>query len=405
MNERGNGPAGTAEALPERNILLLLAAVQFTHIMDFMVMMPLGPQLMRELAITPQQFGALISTFAITSGVVGLAAAPFIDRFDRKKLLLFCYAGFTLGTLACGLSHTAGALMLARALCGAFGGVSGATVMAIVSDLVPPQRRAHGMGIIMTAFSAAAALGVPLGLKIAQWWRWEGPFLVVAGAATVVWLCLLRVLPPVRGHLAGRADGAGDFLSLLKDGNAWRGLLLMAAMVFGHFTIIPYLSPYLVGNVGMPEKFLFLVYLVGGLVTIFTGPFVGKTADRLGKFRVYVVMVAGASLVIWALTNSGPRPVWQILLLSALFFTFASGRFIPGQAAVSLAVPSARRGAYMSLVACARDLASGITAAIGGQVIAPGPNGSLLHFNLLGWLAIAVSLASFWIFRKVRAVG
>jgi len=246
---------------------------------------------------------------------------------------------------------------------------------------------------------------VPLGLKIAQWWRWEGPFLVVAGAATVVWLCLQRVLPPVRGHLAGRADGAGDFLALLKDGNAWRGLLLMAAMVFGHFTIIPYLSPYLVGNVGMPEKFLFLVYLVGGLVTIFTGPFVGKTADRLGKFRVYVVMVAGASLVIWALTNSGPRPVWQILLLSALFFTFASGRFIPGQAAVSLAVPSARRGAYMSLVACARDLASGITAAIGGEVIAAGPNGSLLHFNLLGWLAITVSLASFWIFRKVRAVG
>jgi len=405
MNERGNGPAKTAEALPERNILLLLAAVQFTHIMDFMVMMPLGPQLMRELAITPQQFGALISTFAITSGLVGLAVAPFIDRFDRKKLLLFCYAGFALGTLACGLSHTAGALMLARALCGAFGGVSGATVMAIVSDLVPPQRRAHGMGIIMTAFSAAAALGVPLGLKIAQWWRWEGPFLVVAGAATVVWLCLQRVLPPVRGHLAGRADGAGDFLALLKDGNAWRGLLLMAAMVFGHFTIIPYLSPYLVGNVGMPEKFLFLVYLVGGLVTIFTGPFVGKTADRLGKFRVYVVMVAGASLVIWALTNSGPRPVWQILLLSALFFTFASGRFIPGQAAVSLAVPSARRGAYMSLVACARDLASGITAAIGGEVIAAGPNGSLLHFNLLGWLAITVSLASFWIFRKVRAVG
>ena len=405
MNERGNGPAGTTEALPERNILLLLAAVQFTHIMDFMVMMPLGPQLMRELAITPQQFGALISTFAITSGVVGLAVAPFIDRFDRKKLLLFCYAGFALGTLACGLSHTAGALMLARALCGAFGGVSGATVMAIVSDLVPPQRRAHGMGIIMTAFSAAAALGVPLGLKIAQWWRWEGPFLVVAGAATVVWLCLQRVLPPVRGHLAGRADGAGDFLALLKDGNAWRGLLLMAAMVFGHFTIIPYLSPYLVGNVGMPEKFLFLVYLVGGLVTIFTGPFVGKTADRLGKFRVYVVMVAGASLVIWALTNSGPRPVWQILLLSALFFTFASGRFIPGQAAVSLAVPSARRGAYMSLVACARDLASGITAAIGGQVIAAGPNGSLLHFNLLGWLAIGVSVGSLWIFRKVRAVG
>jgi predicted MFS family arabinose efflux permease len=405
MNAGGDGNGGGKSALPERWLLLLLAAVQFTHIMDFMVMMPLGPQLMRELAISPRQFGALISTFAITAGIVGLAVAPFIDRFDRKKLLLFCYAGFALATLACGLSHTAGTLMVARALCGAFGGVSGATVMAIVSDVVPPQRRAQGMGIIMTSFSAAAALGVPLGLKLAQWWRWEAPFLVVAGAAAAVWLALWKILPPVRGHLAGRAGGAGDFLALLKDGNAWKGLLLMVAMVFGHFTIIPYLSPYLVGNVGMPENHLFLVYLVGGLVTIFTGPFVGKTADRRGRFPVYLVMVAGASWVIWTLTNSGPRPVWQVLALSALFFTFASGRFIPGQATISLAVPPARRGAYMSLVACSRDLASGVTAAIGGKVIAAGANGSLLHFHRLGWLAIGVSVASLWIFRKVRAVA
>jgi MFS transporter, DHA1 family, inner membrane transport protein len=390
--------------LSEKRLLLLLAALQFTHIMDFMIMMPLGPQLMRQLGISAQQFGGLISSFAITSGLVGLAMAPFADRFDRRKLLLFCYAGFTLGTLACGFCESGATLFWARAICGAFGGVSGATIMAIVADVVPPERRARGMGIIMTAFSAAAALGVPFGLKIAQWWKWEAPFLVVAVIAAVVWVGLFRILPPVRGHLTGGKIKSGrDFLDLLRNGNAWTGLALMVAMIFGHFTIIPYLSPYLVGNVGLPEKSLFLVYLTGGLVTIFTGPMIGKLADRHGRYLVYVCLVVGACIVIRLLTSSGPLPVWQTLILAGLFFTFASGRFVPGQAVISMAVPSSRRGAYMSLVACSRDLASGLTAAIGGMVVKETTNGRLLYFDKLGWLAIGVSVVSLWIFRQVKS--
>jgi len=390
--------------LSERRLLLLLAAVQFTHIMDFMIMMPLGPQLIRELGITTPQFGGLISSFAITAGLVGLAVAPFTDRFDRRRLLLFCYAGFTLGTLACGLADNATTLLWARGICGAFGGVSGATIMAIVADVVPPERRARGMGVIMTAFSAAAALGVPLGLKLAQWWKWEAPFLVVAAVAAVVWSGLFRILPPVRGHLTGGQVKSGrDFLELLRNGNAWVGLSLMVAMIFGHFTIIPYLSPYLVGNVGLPEKSLFLVYMTGGLVTIFTGPFIGKMADRHGRFRVYAILVGGACGVIHLLTTSGPLPLWQSLVLAGFFFAFASGRFVPGQAVISMAVPANRRGAYMSLVACSRDLASGLTAAIGGRIIATGADGRLLHFERLGWLAIGASLLSLWIFRLVKS--
>ncbi len=390
--------------LSERKLLLLLAAVQFTHIMDFMIMMPLGPQLMRELDINAQQFGALISSFAITSGIVGLAVAPFADRFDRRKLLLFCYAGFVVGTLACGLCDNGTSLFWARAICGAFGGVSGATIMAIVADVVPPERRAQGMGIIMTAFSAAAALGVPFGLKIAQWWKWEAPFLVIAALALLVWAGLFRILPPVRGHLTeGKVKSGKDFLGLLSSGNAWIGLALMVAMIFGHFTIIPYLSPYLVGNAGLPEKSLFLVYLTGGLVTIFTGPLIGKLADRHGRFLVYSCLIAGACIVIRLLTSSGPLPVWQTLVLAGFFFTFASGRFVPGQAVISMAVPSSRRGAYMSLVACSRDLASGLTAAVGGMVVTQTPDGRLLNFDRLGWVAIGVSILSLGIFRLVKS--
>jgi DHA1 family inner membrane transport protein len=387
----------------ERTLLLMLAAVQFTHIMDFMVMMPLGPQLMRELDLTTTAFGHIISIFALAAGVVGLAMAPFADRFDRRKLLLICYAGFTIGTLACGLATTPGMLMAARAVCGAFGGVSGATIMAIVADVVPAERRARGMGIIMTAFSAAAALGVPLGLKLAQWWKWEAPFLVIAAIAAVVWVVLFRVLPPVRSHLdiAG-VDPRKDFLTLLKDRNAWTGIALMMICVMGHFMIIPYLSPYLVGNVGLPEEHLFLIYLVGGVVTIFTGPYVGKLADRHGRFRVFVVLVTFACMIIGHMATSGPLPLWHTLLNAALFFTFASGRFIPAQAAISLAVPPSRRGAYMSLISCSRDLASGATAAIGGMIVTRSASGEMLHFDRLGLLAITLSLGSLWIFRQVK---
>ena len=389
----------------ERKLLLLLAVVQFTHIMDFMIMMPLGPQLMRDLGSSAREFGALISSFAITAGVVGLVVAPFIDRFDRRQLLLFCYAGFIGGTLACGLAESAGTLLWARAVCGAFGGVGGATIMAIVADVVPPERRARGMGIIMTAFSAAAALEVPFGLKIAQWWKWEAPFLVIAAIAAVVWAGLFKLLPPVRGHLTGGEVTPGeDFLELLRNGNAWMGLALMTAMIFGHFTIIPYLSPYLVGNVGLPEESLFLVYLTGGTVTIFMGPLIGKLADRHGRFLIYACLVAGACVVIRLLTSSGPLPLWQSLVLAGFFFAFASGRFVPGQAVISMAVPPARRGAYMSLVACSRDLAAGVTAYIGGLLVTETADGRLLQFEVLGWLAIGVSIASLGIFRLVKAV-
>jgi predicted MFS family arabinose efflux permease len=387
----------------ERTLLLLLAAVQFTHILDFMVVMPLGQQLMRELTIGPAQFSHLVAAYTISAGVIGFLAAPFMDRFDRRKTLLIAYAGFFAGTLACGLAQTNETLLAARAICGAFGGVSGSTVMAIVSDIVPPQRRAAGMGIIMAAFAVAAALGVPFGLYLAQQFRWEMPFFLVAGIAVVVWLLVFFLLPPVRDHLNNSPmRGFGAFLELLRDPNAGRALLFMAALVMGHFTIIPLLTPYLVSNVGLPENKLFFFYLVGGVCSALTAPMFGRLADRKGRFRVFALLIGVASVVTLILTNSGPLPVWAVLVLAALFFMFASGRFIPGQAIMSLAVPAQRRGSFMSLSSCTRDLISGITSSLGGWVVTKSPTGQLVNFDKLGWLAVAVSLLSLWLARRVR---
>src|SRR5256885_663260 len=224
--------------LSERSLLLLLAAVQFTHIVDFMIMMPLGPQLMRELHIGPGHFSALVAAYTISSGVVGLLAAPFIDRFDRRQLLLFAYAGFVLGTLACALSQNAATLLAARVLSGAFGGLSISMVMSIVGDVVPAGRRAAGVGIVMTAFSAAAAVGVPFGLQLAQHFHWEAPFFMLAGIAGVVWTMGYLRLPSVRGHLQkGHANPA--FAELLRHANAGRALSFMVGMVGGPLGIVP----------------------------------------------------------------------------------------------------------------------------------------------------------------------
>jgi predicted MFS family arabinose efflux permease len=387
----------------ERLVLLVLAAIQFTHIMDFMVMMPLAPQLMRELDLGAGQFSALVAAYSIAAGIVGLLSAPFIDRFDRRTLLLVMYAGFTVATLLCGLATNAHTLLIARAIGGAFGGVSGSLCLAIVSDIVPPERRAAGIGIVMTAFAVAAAIGVPVGLQLAHVWGWRMPFLIVAAVGLLVWGLVFRVVPPVRGHLQHGSEKGAAFQELLRDGNAWRGILFMAVMVLGHFSIIPLLSPHLVGDVALPEKYLFLVYFIGGVVSVITAPRVGRFADHHGRHRVFTYMVLIASVVVLAIANAGPLPVWGTLTLAGFFFMFASGRFVPGQAIVTLAVPSSRRGAFLSLTSCARDLASGIASTLGGWIVVKQADGRLLHFNWLGWIAVGAGLLSILLARTVRA--
>ncbi len=386
----------------ERAILLILAAVQFTHIMDFMVMMPLAPQLMRELDLGAGQFSALVAAYSIAAGVVGLLSAPFIDRFDRRTLLLWVYAGFTVATLLCGLAPNAHALLIARAIGGAFGGVSGSLCLAIVSDIVPPERRASGIGIVMTAFAVAASVGVPVGLQLAQSLGWRSPFTFIAASAAIVWGVAFRFVPPVRDHIHSGSNKGAAFKELLRDANAGRAIVFMAAMVLGHFSVIPLLSAHFVGDMALPEKYLSLAYVIGGVASVLTAPYAGRLADRLGRQRVFTYMVIAACVIILVIANAGALPIWMTLTIVGLFFTFGSGRFVPGQAIVTLAVPSSRRGAFLSLTSCTRDLVSGMSTTLGGWIVTKQPNGHLLHFNYLGWIAVGFGLLSIVLARTVR---
>jgi predicted MFS family arabinose efflux permease len=389
----------------ERLLLVILACVNFTHIMDFMIMMPLGPQLMKLFDITPQQFGFAVSSYSLTAGVSGFISAFFVDKFDRKQTLLFAYIGFVVGTFACAFAPTYLLLVGARILAGLFGGMIGAQVLSIVADSVPYERRASAMGIVMMAFSMASVLGVPAGLWLASMYSWHAPFMVVGGIGLVVILLIYFLVPPITGHLEKAVQNHSPF-HVLTDiwaaPNQRKALTLSAVLMIGHFSIIPFLAPSLVGNAAFSQDHIFLIYLVGGALTFFTSPMVGKIADKRGKYPVFVVFALLSLIPVWLITNLWPMPLWIVLAISSLFFIFINGRMIPVQAMVSGVVPPEQRGGFMSINSSIQQLSSGVAANLGGLIVVKTVDGHLEHYNWVGYISIILVLLSIWLASRLR---
>ena len=391
----------------EKLLLLLLAAVQFTNILDFVIMMPLGPQLMPALNIGPQQFGLVISAYTFSAGVTGLAAAFFLDRFNRKTALLFLYLGFGLGTVACALAPGYLWLVAARVLTGAFGGILGSLVLATVGDAVPEHRRGQAIGVVMGAFSVASVVGVPLGLYLASHYSWHLPFVLLGGLSLIIWAVIYFVMPDMRGHIGPRAvplsERAAAVFGLFRSSSVRFALLLTALLMLGQFTVISFLSPSLVGNVGFTNAQLSYVYLVGGSVTLFTSPLMGRLSDRYGKARVFSLATLATLPVLLVLTRLGPTPLPLVLLLTALWFAVVSGRFVPATALATAVVPAQQRGSYMSLNTSVQQLAAGTAAYLAGLIVVKTASGGLLHFEWVGYLATGANLLSLLVVRRIRA--
>lgn len=390
----------------ERLLLVLLAAVQFTNILDFVIMMPLGPQLMPALGIVPRQFGLVISAYTFSAGATGLAAAFFLDRFNRKTALLALYLGFGLGTIACAVAPTYHWLVAARVLTGAFGGVLGSLVLAIVGDAVPESRRGQAIGIVMGAFSVASVLGIPFGLFLASRFSWHLPFVVLGGLSLVVWAVIYFVMPSMAGHIGTRArtfaERVSDVLGLFRRAAVRYALLLTALLVLGQFTVITFLSPSLVGNVGFRLDQLSYVYLVGGALTFFTSPLVGRLADRYGKVPVFTLATLATVPVLLLITRLGPTPLPLVLTLTAVLFVVMGGRFVPATALATTVVPPQQRGSFMSLNTSIQQLAAGAAAYLAGLIVVQTSTGQLLHYEVVGYIAAAASLAALPVIRRIQ---
>jgi predicted MFS family arabinose efflux permease len=390
----------------EQLLLFILATIQFTHIMDFMIMMPLGPQLMRLFAISPQQFGLLVSAYTFSAGIFGFAAAFFIDRFDRKKALLFLYLGFSLGTLACALAPGYYLLLLARILTGAFGGILGALVLAIVGDAIPAERRGRAMGIVMASFAIASVAGVPFGLFLANQWEWHAPFFLLAFLSLICCAIAWRVLPPMRAHLINRVQR--DPLSVIREvatsANQRWALGLMMMMMLGAFSVIPFLSPYMVSNVGFSESQLAYIYLTGGSVSFFSSILVGRLADKYGKQRVFILANLLSIIPLIILTNMSRTPIAMALLVFALYFIFNNARSVPAMAIITSSISPKTRGSFMSFNSSVQQVSSGIASFLAGLVIHKSASGELVNFNLVGFCAAIIAVASIIFVKRIKPV-
>lgn len=406
-----NEPAALLTRERERLALLTLACIQFMHIVDFIVMMPLGPMLMQELGVGTREFGLLISSYTFTAAIAGALVATCVDRFERKRVVLITLALFAVATLLCALAPGFWTLLIARGAAGAFGGVLGGMVQTMVGDIVPFQRRGRASGTIMSAFSAATIAGVPASLYVANHFGWRFTFVFLTALCVAILLLAQRVLPKLHGHLntgAAAGERAHPFAAMcgaLCDANHLRAMAFIALIILSGFTVVPYITIYLVGNIGVALTDIPLIYLCGGLASFLSARWIGRMADHYGKVRVYRIVAAASIVPILLQTHLVPVPLAVVLACTTLFFILVPGRMIPGMAIVTSAAQPALRGTFLSLNSAVMQLASGLAATLGGLIIATDASGRIVGYERVGYLATAMTLVAIGWVGGIRMHG
>ena len=392
----------------ERHLIAFLTTVQFVHMVDFVLMMPLGPILMRFFAIEAQAFAVMVSAYTFAAAASGILAGFLIDRIDRRTALLPLLLGLGLATLGCAWAPTYGWMVIMRIIAGACGGVLGSLVMAVVADAIPVERRGRALGVVMTSFALASILGIPIGMTLATTFTWHAPFLAAGLVALGVLAWGWFAFPSFVGHIAAeRPSPAQTLRAIFLPLHHWHAFALTIALAFAGFTVIPFISPSLVGNVGFRDDQLQYVYLTGGLASVMTSPWIGRLADRFTPVLVFSVVAAISIMPILLVTHLGPVGVPTALGVTVLFIIFVSGRFVPSSTLIANCIEPRLRGSFMSFNAAVMSGASGAAALVAGDLVVMADDGHLLHYARVGWLAagatvLAIVLA--WSLHRAKVI-
>jgi predicted MFS family arabinose efflux permease len=380
----------------QSGLVALLAFVQFTIILDFIIMSPLGAILMPALDITAGQFGVAVSAYAFSAGISGVLAAGFADRFDRKRLLLFFYAGFTAGTTLCALAQNYHLLLLGRIVTGLFGGVIGSVVLAIITDLFALHLRGRVMGFVQTGFAASQVLGIPFGLYLANRWNWHVAFGAIVIVALAVIIAVMLLMRPVNEHLRLKQErnAFSHLIATVREPSYTLAFGVTTLLATGGYMLMPFGSAYTVHNLGIGIEHLPTIYLVSGLFAIVTGPLVGRLSDAFGKYPTFTFGTVMSIVMVLIYTHLGRVSLTVAITVNVLMFVGIFSRMIPSQALIT-AIPAAnQRGSFSAVSASLQQLSGGIGSVFAAAIIAENADGTLRHFDRLGYIVVGTSLCA-----------
>jgi predicted MFS family arabinose efflux permease len=377
-------------------IIAILSILQFSIILDFMVLSPLGAMLMPELHITTAQFGWVVSAYAFSAGASGILAAGFADQFDRKKFLLFFYTGFLVGTVSCALAPDYNFLLIARIITGIFGGVIGSVSFAIISDLFKFEARGRVMGFVQMSFAASQILGLPIGLVLANEYGWHSPFWMIAVFGVLVGVLILLYMKPVDTHLKLKSESNAleHLIKTSTRSDYVKAFFCTTLLATGGFMLMPFGSAFSTNNLGLTMKQLPWIYGITGAFSILLGPLIGKFSDLFGKFKIFVAGTVVGALMVGIYTQLGVTPIWIVILLNIILFAGISARMISSSALVS-AIPAPQdRGAFMSINASVQQMAGGVSSAVAGLIVVQASNGLLQRYDILGFVVIGTMIVT-----------
>ena len=388
----------------EKFIIGLLAVVQFTVILDFMVLSPLGAIVLEELTISPTQFALVVSAYAISAGISGLSSAFFADKFDRKRLLLIFYSGFILGTFLCALAPNYEFLLAARVVTGIFGGVMSSISYAIITDLFAVEKRGRVMGYVQTAFAASQVLGIPIGLYLATQYDWHAPFYVIVAFSIIVAIIVLFKMKPITAHL--KENIGRKPLAQMKEifGNS-RYIIGFTATVLlstGGYMLMPFGSEFANENLGIALEDLPFLYVVTGVFSFVFGPILGKWSDKIGKFKVFLFGTSLTIVFVAIYTNLSTTPLWIVIILNVILFIGINARIIASSAMITSVPAQKDRGAYMSINSSVQSVSGAIASMIAGLIVMQAADGKLLNYPILGMVVIATMFISMFLMRRVH---
>lgn len=389
-------------------LVFLLAFVGYLASLDSMLLMPLIKEVMHTFQVTPFKSTLLVSAYSLAAFLSGIFSAGIMDKFDRKKLLIYTFIGFTVGTMLCGFGKNFYFFMLYRGITGIFGGIIGGVSTAIISDVIPYERRATAISIMSLSFALAAITGIPFGLTVANIYDIFMPFKILGIISILTIFALIFWIPPVNMHLKNVVNKKIQFnyaKEVLQDGNQFKALLLAFLLVFGHQVVITFIVPYFENNVGFDKNLKSLMYIVGGIATVIASPIIGKICDRKGNFPSFVVLLLLSFVPIWLSTNIKHTNIYVAFAVCIVFFISAAGRIIPAYTIMSAATTPEKRGGFMSMRSAFLELGTGVAAIICGLVVHQAPDGTVIHFNYVGYISIATGLLALYIASKVKIVS